>query len=173
MSNILLRVLDRIADTLNQPQKHRAIRSYGQRLCRLLQAKYGEQATYTPNQVKATVKEWGYSTSYDCYALAMYCDLIEFDDYHRSINESCNYELMRGEIGNCLFGADVEFSIPSLIEANFQFDTHDHSSTSGHAQIETHSHHDYGGSADAGSHSHSIDCGSSFDGGGCGGGGGY
>ncbi|KAM3114517.1 DUF6559 family protein [Phormidesmis sp. 146-33] len=107
-------------------KKRLAIRTYAKRLGRLLRARYGSQKSYTPAQVKSMTKEWGYSTRHDCYGLAMYCDAVSFVDYHRAIGESCNYELMRGEIRDCLFLADSAFDISDVIDAGTNFDQSGH-----------------------------------------------
>jgi hypothetical protein len=101
------------------------------------------------------MQEWGYTTDYDCFGLAMYCDFDDFSDYHRSIGESCNYEWMRSEISYCLFGSAITtFDTTTLIESEFNFDSPGHHHSGGHTHVEHHNHHDYGGSADAGHHSH-------------------
>ncbi|WP_310485694.1 DUF6559 family protein [Chamaesiphon sp. VAR_48_metabat_403] len=162
MTNIFQRAATNIIDNLKRPQKYRAIRSYARRVGRLLQATYGKQITYTSLQIKKILKEWGYSTKYDCYALAMYCSDVDFIEYHNSIGESCNYEAMRREIGYCLSGSNADFSTASLIDGSFQFDAPGHAD-----RIEQHHHYD--GSADAGYHSHhdygGDSCGSDFGGG--------
>ncbi len=122
-------------------KKRLAIRTYAKRLGRLLRARYGLQKSYTPAQVKKMLKEWGYSTRHDCYGLAMFCDEIGFMDYHRAIGESCRYELMRGEIKDCLFLVDPAFGISDVIDAGAHFDSsgdHHH----GHGGDES-GHHDY------------------------------
>jgi hypothetical protein len=164
MSNIFQQAFSTIIFNLNKSKKERAIRLYARRLIRLLQATYGKQEIYTTAQVKKTMKEWGYSTSYDCYGLAMYCDFEDFSDYHRSIGESCNYEAMRSEISYCLFSNDTTFSTSSLATTEFNFESHGHHHNSGSAHVEQHHHHqDYGGSADTG-------CQSSYDASSCSGG---
>jgi hypothetical protein len=169
MSNIFQTALSNIVATFQKPRRTKAIRLYAQRLGRLLQAKYGEQETYTPAQVKTTMKEWGYPIKYSCYGLAMYCDLIDFNDYHRSIGESCDYEVMRGEISNCLFSNEsTTFSGSSLVESNFNFDFneyHQHHTAGGHHSADS-------GNYDGGGHCASADAGGgSYDGGGYYGGG--
>ncbi len=147
-------------------RKRRAIRIYAQRLGRLLRARYGEQRHYTPAQVKDMMKEWGYSTSYDCYGLAMYCDCADFMDYHHVIGTDCNYEAMRYEISHCLSLTDATFSVSDVMEAgaslnyNYHHDTgnndhHGHHDSSGHHDYADYhgsgGHHDSGGS-DFGGH---------------------
>ena len=139
-------------------QRRRAIWLYARQLGTKLQAKYGKQATYTPLQVKTTLTEWGYRTDYDCYGLAMYCNDAEFGEYHRSIDEDCNYEAMRSEINECLFNPDRDSSPASLGEASFQFDPHRYPSQSSRWWVSRlwapQSHHHAGESADPGHDNH-------------------
>jgi hypothetical protein len=135
-------------------KKRRTIWTQAKRLGSLLRARYGPQQAYTPDQVKRMMREWGYSTPYDCYGLAMYCSQADFVDYHRSRGESCNYDAMRSEISHCLFQADMPFSVSDIFEADIQFNHsdsgshhhHDSGSDSGHPSY----HHDSGG--DSGGH---------------------
>jgi hypothetical protein len=156
MFNIFQRTFAKIVAKIEKPKKERAIRLYAGRLGRLLQATYGKQEKYTPTQVKKTMQAWGYTTDYDCFGLAMYCDFDDFSDYHRSIGESCNYERMRSEISYCLFGSALtEFDAPTLIESEFNFDSPGHHHSSGDTHVSHHNHHhDGGGATDAGHHSH-------------------
>jgi hypothetical protein len=132
-------------------QRRRAIWLYARQLGTKLQAKYGKQATYTPLQVKTTLTEWGYRTDYDCYGLAMYCNDTDFVEYHRSIDESCNYEAMRIEISECLFSTDREFSPATLADASFQLDaSRYHHHDGGYSDAGHHSHQDAAGYSDAG-----------------------
>jgi hypothetical protein len=133
-------------------QRRKAIWQYARQLGTLLQNKYGKQQTYTPLQVKTTLIECGYSSDYDCYGLAMYCNDLDFAEYHRSIDEYCNYESMRSEISECLFSTDREFSPASLGEASFQIDSRDahtghhiHYEPSGHVDAGHQVHQDIGG----------------------------
>ena len=171
MSNIFQTALSNLVSTFQKPRRNKAIRLYAQRLSRLLQAKYGKQETYTPAQVKTTMKEWGYSLDYLCYGLAMYCDSIDFNDYHRSVGESCNYEAMRGEISNCLFSTEATtFSTSSLVESNFDFGfnaNHQHHDSSGSAADGHHysdsGNHSGGGHSDSGSYDGGGDAGGGSD----------
>lgn len=160
MSNIFQRTFANIIAKIEQPKKERAIRLYARRLGRLLQATYGKQENYTPTQVKKTMTEWGFSSGYDCFGLAMYCDREDFSEYHRSIGESCNYERMRSEISCCLFGSALtEFDTPTLIESELNFDSPGHHHSGEHHVSPDHDRHDYGGACDTGNHS-SHDAGS-------------
>lgn len=170
MTNIFQRATANIIANIKKSQKHRAIRAYALRI-RLLQSTYGEQTTYTPLQVKKVLTEWGYSTSYDCYGLAMYCNEIDFDEYHRSIGESCDYAAMRSEISKCLFYDDRDFSPDILVDASWLWNAsgHHHSHDGGYSGAEHH--HDAGGGYCDSGHDAGGYSGGDFGGGGdCGGG---
>ncbi|MBD1872851.1 hypothetical protein H6F75_05105 [Nodosilinea sp. FACHB-131] len=98
-------------------KKRIAIRAYSERVGKLLRARHGLQENYTPAQVKGMTKEWGYSTGYDHYALAMYCDYADFEDYYQGKGKRYNYQTMRREISRCLFHTDTNFSVADGIEA--------------------------------------------------------
>ncbi|TVQ19545.1 MAG: hypothetical protein EA367_11365 [Leptolyngbya sp. DLM2.Bin15] len=99
-------------------RKRRAIVNYGSRLGRLLKARYGQKDTYSPDQVKGMMQEWGYSTPYDGYGLAMYCDHADFMAYYQAIGKACNYEAMRSEISHILFSGDTPFTVTKLLETH-------------------------------------------------------
>jgi uncharacterized membrane protein YgcG len=145
----------------NKPtSRQRSIRVYAAKLGPELQAKYGKQKTYSPQQVKTTMRERGYSTGNDCYGMAMYCDRVEFDDYHRSINEVCDYTMMRGEVSQCLFGSEVEFNTDTVFDTDFSADLNDLSDNSfsggdgsDYSSSDSSSGSDYSSSYDSGSSS--------------------
>lgn len=152
---LFLRFLYRRSRRSPSPKK-RAIRTYAKRLGRLLRTRYGEQKHYTPAQVKDIMKEWGYSTSYDCYGLAMYCDCADFIDYHRAIGTHCNYEAMRHEISHCLSLTDATFSVSDVMEAGANLNYNQHHDTGNNDHYHGHhdfsGHHDYGGYHGSGGH---------------------
>lgn len=140
-------------------EKRMVIRTHARRVSRLLRARYGLQETYTPAQVKEMLKEWGYSTRYDCYGLAMYCNYADFVNYYRAMGESYNYEAMRSEISHYLLLADTTFSVSDVIEAGARFNQRRRCNDNG----------DHYGSSDGGFYD-GGDYGGGCDGGGDGGG---
>jgi hypothetical protein len=142
-------------------KKRMAIRNYSRRLSRSLRKRYGLQDYYTPQQVRQSIQAGSYSTAYDCYALAMYCNQEDFTTFHQSIGESCNYEKMRNEINNSLTFHNQTFNATDMIDFGTNADNHS-----------SYDHH-LSSSLDYGNHSsHSIDssngydCSSGYDGGG-------
>lgn len=161
--------------------KQMAIYTYSKQLGKKLQERYGVSEKYPPDRIKATIVESGWSGDRDCFGIAMYADLTDFIEYHRSIGETCDYDAMRSEISKCLSLPDNTFSPSDAIEAGESVTTDDSptyesapSSDDGGGGWSFWGSSDGGGSSsyDGGSSS-SYDSGSSYDGGGdCGGGGG-
>jgi uncharacterized membrane protein YgcG len=130
--------------------KQKAIQTYAVKLGHILKSRYGDREQYTPKQVGTMVQEWGYNRAFQCYAFAMYCNLVDFDDYHRSINERCDYDAMRTEVAQCLKSSHLlQFSDDSQSSYGNNID--------GFTSV------DGGGSSYGGGHS--CDTGSSYDGG--------
>jgi type II secretory pathway pseudopilin PulG len=105
-------------------QKHKALRDYVRRVGRVLRVRYGKQPSYAPNSVKQMLREWGYSTNFDCYCLALYCNQIEFDSYHQSTGQACDYLSMRQEICIYLPFAEDSFSAADVIDLGDRINTH-------------------------------------------------
>jgi hypothetical protein len=70
-----------------------------------LRRRHGAQRHYRPDQVRSVMtssrsNRYPYDSTYDndCYGYATYCTQEDFDEYHRSIGESCDYGGMRQEI---------------------------------------------------------------------------
>jgi hypothetical protein len=66
-----------------------------------LRRRYGAKRHYQPDQVRTVLRDRPanvYTSDYDCYSYATYCTQSDFDDYHRSIGETCDYGAMQQEI---------------------------------------------------------------------------
>jgi len=60
--------------------------------------KNGKKKTYTVDEVKAAARGANIPFDWDCWALSLYCDRGDFDAYHRSIGEICNFDFMHGKM---------------------------------------------------------------------------
>jgi hypothetical protein len=160
---------NRVLRLFNKPI---VIRNQVQWLSRKLLIRYGLREYYTPAQVQRTIRESGYSTIYDCYGLAMYCDASDFIDFHRSIGESCNYLEMRHEISNYLSLPNASFSTSDIIDfgmslnSSYSGNSCDNYHASSHDLQNWTSGHYHSGEYDGGYHSGSCDSSSGHDGGG-------
>lgn len=121
-------------------RKKRAIRSYIQELPRLLRKDYGISKSYTSAQVIKTIERSGLNSDYSCYALSMFSDRMEFERYHESLGESCDYIELRSEVASSHFGGNPHFSFSSMDEASVgAFDSPDqgghHRGADGHGHF--------------------------------------
>jgi hypothetical protein len=96
---------------LRARRKRRAIRDYVRYLPRLLARSYGVSPTYTPGQIKSAINRSGLDADYSCYALAMYSGRDNFDQYHGSTGEDCDYDAMREEVAHQHFHGHADFTI--------------------------------------------------------------
>jgi hypothetical protein len=106
--------------------KQYTIHKYIKNVSPQLREHYGHHKQYTPKQVKQTISDLGYSSAYDCYALAMYCSHDDFTEYHMNIGESCDYDLMRGEISDTfssLFQNETTLDASDVIEISDRIDS--------------------------------------------------
>jgi type II secretory pathway pseudopilin PulG len=111
-------------------QKQKAFKDYVRRVGRVLRSRYGKRPSYSPDEVKQMLTKWGYSTRYDCYCLALYCDRTAFDSYHQSLDRACNYFEMRQEICDYLPFSANSFDAVDVIELGDRLNhpqNHDHS----------------------------------------------
>ena len=60
--------------------------------------KTGKKKTYSVEEVKAAARGANIPLDWDCWALSLYCDRTDFDDYHRAIGEVCNFDFMHGKM---------------------------------------------------------------------------
>jgi hypothetical protein len=135
---------------IESSRKRRAIRSYARRLPRLLAKDYGHSERYTPQQVRRTIERSGMNMDFSCYGIAMFSGREDFNQFHQSSGENCDYDIMRGEIAATHFNGNSDFTIADM--SNAFHDSGSHMSDGGH----------HGGGGDSGG----SDSGGGGDGGG-------
>lgn len=59
---------------------------------------YGKKQFYSVQQVKAAHSRQGIDIDVACWSYAVFSSHKDFDDYHRSIGESCDYVSMKSEM---------------------------------------------------------------------------
>ena len=91
-------------------RKNRAIKTYLRKLPFLLKKDYGNSKEYTPMQVKRTAERYGLGTIYICYGIAMFSGRTPFDVYHQETGESCDFDVMRTELGDNYFDGNANFN---------------------------------------------------------------
>jgi hypothetical protein len=93
--------------------KRHAMQQHIQQVGPDLRRRYGSKRYYQPDQVRTVMASSGHqSYDYDCYGYATYCSREDFDQYHQSIGESCDYGAMRQEICQA-------FDLPETGDAGF------------------------------------------------------
>jgi hypothetical protein len=93
-----------------------------------LRGRYGHKSHYSPEQVKQTIATTGYTAGDDCYALSMFCSEGDFNTYHQSIGESCDYGTMRQEVAEMvpiLAGVQSSFDVDYLLHISGTIASHD------------------------------------------------
>ena len=108
-------------DFIRNIGKKRAIKSYIKKLPSLLRKDYGRPKAYTPMQVRRSVERGGLSVAYACYGIAMFSSRHDFDQYHKEIGETCDYDAMRCEIGNSYFNGNANFSVTEVTTTSSDF----------------------------------------------------
>lgn len=92
------------ANMLQALKKRSAIKSYRKKLGPYLVKNYGKQKHYTPAQVRKGAEAQGLDPIALCYGMAMYTSRDDFNSYHQSTGQNCDYDTMRGEIADTSSG---------------------------------------------------------------------
>jgi hypothetical protein len=95
-------------------KKRRAIKAYVKKLPGLLVKDYGRLSHYNPLQVRRTIERAGLDTTYACYAIAMFSTPEDFAQFHMGTGESCDYDVMRGELAREHFSGDAGFTVEDV-----------------------------------------------------------
>ena len=102
------------SEYLRSLAKRRAIRAYTRRLPRLLSKDYGYSQSYTPKQVRRTVERSGLDIEYSCYAVAMFSERDDFNQFHHELGEICDYDAMRAEVADRHFHGNAAFDVSDV-----------------------------------------------------------
>ena len=95
-------------------EQHDAIKAYAEQLPPLLEQKHGKSRTYSGQQIRKTVGDAGLTDVFICYAFVMFMDPLPFVELHRRLGESCDYAGMRGEVADCCFAGNADFTTDDL-----------------------------------------------------------
>lgn len=69
-------------------------RLVARRVGRDLITNYGKKRSYTIPEVRKAAQRQEISIDWHCWAYALYTDRATFDEYHRQLGESCEYQTM-------------------------------------------------------------------------------
>lgn len=59
---------------------------------------YGKKKYYSQEEIKKSLKKYDYKIDIHCWAYCLFMEHDGFDDYHRTIGESCNYIDMKSSM---------------------------------------------------------------------------
>lgn len=63
---------------------------------------YGKKRYYSRTEVESALQREAFPMDWSCWAFCLYLSPGDFDSYHSSIGETCNYALMKGEMVSAL-----------------------------------------------------------------------
>ena len=63
-----------------------------------LSARYGRRTHYSPALVKASMRRLNYPDVWDCWALSLFTSRADFETYHSTLDELCDYAAMNGDM---------------------------------------------------------------------------
>jgi len=113
------------ASCANPPKDKKA---YAESIGRILVKNHGKKKYYSVPEVQSAVKTAS-SIDWVCWAMSLYVSPEEFDIYHKSIGEVCDYSAMKSEMAAAItdnassswFDADLswlewpDFDMPSIL----------------------------------------------------------
>ena len=82
----------------------------------MLRVRHDRQESYTADDVICMMRKWGYSTAYDGYGLALYCNQSDFEDYYAAMSDPYDYGVTRAELRSYLPILNDGFSAADVIE---------------------------------------------------------
>lgn len=77
-------------------------KAYGKAVGEELVKNYGKKKYYSPEEVKKASSQTKYDIDWHCWAMCLYTSPSDFDAYHQSIGENCNYAEMKAEMTSAL-----------------------------------------------------------------------
>ena len=115
-----------VATSLSKQDK----KQYAKDVGKILVQEYGKQKYYSPNRVKRASKKTKWDIDWHCWAMCLYTSPDDFNRYHKSIGESCDYASMKGEMAYAItdgvseswFDFDLswlewpDFDVPSIFD---------------------------------------------------------
>jgi len=78
---------------------------------------YGKKKFYSTAMVRSSARRQNTNAAWDCWAYSLFTSPREFNEYHRTIGETCDYALMKGDMAAAVtdgasaswFDADVSW----------------------------------------------------------------
>jgi uncharacterized protein DUF6559 len=86
---------------------------------------YGQKKYYSKAMVDSAMRRQSISPDWSCWSYSLFTSRVEFEDIHRRLGESCDYEMMRSQMvsavtdGASVSWFDVDFSWLEWPDFNF------------------------------------------------------
>lgn len=87
-----------VASTLTKQEK----KQYAKDVGKILVQKYGKQKNYSPHRVRQASRQTRWDIDWHCWAMCLYTSPGDFNRYHESIGEVCDYASMKGEMAHAI-----------------------------------------------------------------------
>jgi hypothetical protein len=77
-------------------------KAYAKEVGEILVRNYGKKKFYSPEQVTKASSQSRYDIDWHCWAMCLFTSPFDFDTYHQSIGEACDYAAMKAEMTSAL-----------------------------------------------------------------------
>lgn len=93
-------------------------KQYIEDIGKILVKDYGKKKYYKPEEVKKSHRKsnWYEGLDFSCWSMSVYSSHDDFDTYHQSTGESCDYTEMKAEMLSGISSTDID--ILSLSDVN-------------------------------------------------------
>lgn len=73
-------------------------KSYAIDVGKILVKKFGKKKSYSPSQIQQASQQTKYDIDWYGWAMSLYSSPSDFNSYHKSIGETCDYASMKAEM---------------------------------------------------------------------------
>ena len=77
-------------------------KAYGKEVGEILVKNHGKKKFYSPKEVKTASSQSQFAMDWHCWAMCLYTSPSDFESYHRSVGETCDYGSMKAEMTSAL-----------------------------------------------------------------------
>jgi len=77
-------------------------KAYAKDVGEILVRKHGKKKFYSPEQVKKASAQSRYDIDWHCWAMCLFSSPLDFDAYHKSVGETCDYAAMKADMTSAL-----------------------------------------------------------------------
>jgi len=77
-------------------------KAYGKEVGEILVKNHGKKKFYSPEEVKTASSHSRFAMDWHCWAMCLYTSPSDFEAYHRSVGETCDYGSMKADMTSAL-----------------------------------------------------------------------